>query len=153
LWRRFFIRLANMTVIRWILVPVAAFGVWCVTLLAGITGHNILDSMCPQELMISGICTAWWHSPAVRILEVACAGFAAVAFVVIPAMIAPAHRLGVAIAAFGCGALLSAFLAVAADFWLPVLAAAVTGSIALYRAVLRWRTRSTIDTESAEPEP
>ena len=142
-----------MTVIRWILVPLAAFGVWCVTLLAGMTGLNILDSICPQELMISGLCTAWWHRPAVRILEVGCAGFAAAAFVAFPAMIAPAHRLRVATAAFGCGAVLSAFLAIAADLWLPVLAAAGTGSIALYWSVLRWRARSTIDAEPAESEP
>jgi hypothetical protein len=127
-----------MTVIRWTLVPLAAFAVWVVTLLAGITGHDVLASLCPQELMISGVCTAWWHDPAVRVLEMACAAFAAAAFVTIPAMIAPAHRVRVALVAFGCGAVLSAFLAIAADLWLPFGAAAVTGSIALFWSMSRW---------------
>jgi hypothetical protein len=52
--------------VRWALVPVTAFGVWFGTLLIGIGGSSLLDSLCPPDLMISGICTAPWHGPAMH---------------------------------------------------------------------------------------
>ena len=29
-------------------------------------GYNLLDSLCPPELMVSGACTAPWYAPAVE---------------------------------------------------------------------------------------
>jgi len=60
-----------VTAVRWALVPVTAFGVWFGTLLIGIGGSSLLDSLCPPDLMISGICTAPWHGPAIRAAAVA----------------------------------------------------------------------------------
>ena len=80
-----------MIAVRWALVPVTAFAVWVGTLLIGIGGSSLLDSFCPADLMISGICTASWHEPAMTALETVCAAVAAVGFIALPPAVAPAY--------------------------------------------------------------
>jgi hypothetical protein len=126
-----------MIVVRWLLVPVAAFAVWAVVLMLGIGGSSLLDSLCPPDLMISGVCTAPWHRPAMAALEMACAALAAIGFVVLPAKLAPAYRAHVAVVCFVVGGLLSIDLAIAGDLWAPVVVAAVAGALALRRTISR----------------
>jgi hypothetical protein len=120
-----------VTVVRWLLVPVTAFAVWIGALLIGIVGSTLLDSLCPPNLMISGLCTAAWHRPAMAGLEMICACIAAVGFIVLPAKVAPAYRSFVAVACFVVGGLFTFQLAVAGALWWPSAAAAIAGSIAL----------------------
>ena len=128
-----------MTAVRWALVPVTAFGVWFGTLLIGIGGSSLLDSLCPPDLMISGFCTAPWHGPAMRALEMVCAAIAAVGFIALPAAIAPAYRIPVAVGCFVVGGLLTIELALAGTLWAPAAVAAVAGVITLWLTVSRFR--------------
>jgi hypothetical protein len=128
-----------LRVVRWLLVPASAFGVWVAVLLAGLGGVNLLDSLCPPDLMISGLCTAWWHQPAMTLLESACAGIAAAGVVLIPALVAPGYRIQVAAIFFAAGAVFATALAGAGGMWGPLLTAAVTGTAALYAGMTRWR--------------
>jgi hypothetical protein len=128
-------RLSVTTVVRWLLVPVTAFAVWVVVLMLGIGGSSLLDSLCPPDLMISGVCTAPWHRPAMAALEMICAGLAAVGFVVLPAKVAPAYRAYVAVVCFVIGGLLSIELAIAGDLWAPAGVAALAGTIALRKTI------------------
>ena len=120
-----------MAVVRWILVPVTAFAVWVVTLLAGIAGSVLLDSLCPPDLMISGLCTAAWHRPAMAGLEMICAFIAAIGFIVLPAKVAPAYPAVVAVACFAVGGLLTVQLAIDGALWGPAAVAAISGTMAL----------------------
>ena len=120
-----------LTAVRWIVVPLTAFAVWVGTLVVGISGVTVLDSLCPPELMVSGLCTASWHPPALAALEMFCAGIAAIGFVVLPAKVAPAHRARVAVVCFVVGGVLTSGLAVAAALWWPSAVAAIAGIIAL----------------------
>jgi hypothetical protein len=128
-----------MRVIRWLLVPLSALGVWAVALLLGLGGVNLLDSLCPPDLMVSGLCTAWWHQPAMTLLEMLCAGVAAAGVIVVPTLAAPAYRVQVATIVFAAGAVFATSMARAGGLWAPFAAAAVTGAIALYSCVARWR--------------
>jgi len=126
-------------VVRWIFVPLSAFGVWAAALLLGLAGVNLLDSLCPPRLMVSGFCTVWWYQPAMSVLEMLCAGIAAAGVVVVPALVAPAYRIQVATVFFIAGAVFTTALARAGGLWWPFVAAAVNGSLALYACATRWR--------------
>jgi hypothetical protein len=94
---------------RWLLVPVAAAGIWYVALLSGLVAVGVLDALCPADEMVSGLCTAPWHATAVDVLIVAYAAVTAFGIVVVCGFLAPAHKLTVALIAFVCGALFAAF--------------------------------------------
>lgn len=121
----------RVTAIRWLLVPVIALTVWFGTLLMGIAGSTLLDSLCPPELLVSGLCTAPWHRPAMASLEMICACFAAVGFIVLPVKMAPAYRPFVGVVCFVVGGLLTFQLAIAGALWLPSAVAAIAGVVAL----------------------
>jgi hypothetical protein len=85
---------------RWLLVPVAAAGIWYVALLSGLVAVGVLDALCPADEMVSGLCTAPWHATAVDVLIVAYAAVTAFGIVVVCGFLAPAHKLTVALIAF-----------------------------------------------------
>jgi hypothetical protein len=128
-------------VIRWALVPVTAFGVWVGTLLIGIGGSSLLDSLCPPDLMISGVCTAPWHRPAMAALEMVCAAIAAAGFIALPVRIAPAFHVAVAVACFIVGGLLTIELAIAGGLWAPAAIAAIVGVVTLGAIISSARRR------------
>jgi hypothetical protein len=122
---------------------VTAFAVWLATLLIGIAGSSVLDSLCPPDLMISGICTAPWHRPAMTGLEMVCAAIAAVGFIALPAAVAPAYRVPVAVGCFVVGGLLTIQLAIAGALWAPSVVAAIAGVLTLRMTISRSRRRQT----------
>jgi len=128
-----------VTVIRWALVPVTAFAVWFGTLLIGIGGSSLLDSLCPRDLMISGVCTAPWHGPAMTALEMVCAALAAVGFIVLPATIAPSHRVPVAVGCFIIGGLLTIELTIAGGLSAAAVVASIAGVMTLWLTISRSR--------------
>src|SRR5262245_59079514 len=93
---------------RWLLVPVAAAGIWAVALLSGLAAVGVLDALCPAEEMISGFCVAPWHATAVDVLIAAHAAATAFGIVVGCGFLAPAHKFTVALIAFWCGAVFAA---------------------------------------------
>lgn len=128
-----------MTAVRWALVPVTAFAVWVGTLLIGIGGSSLLDSLCPPDLMISGVCTAPWHEPAMTGLEMLCAAIAAVGFIALPVKVAPAYHVPVAVACFVVGGLLTIELAISGALWAPSAVAAIAGVVTLRMTISRSR--------------
>jgi hypothetical protein len=128
---------------RWLLVPVAAVGIWSVALLSGFLAVGVLDALCPAEQMISGFCIAPWHAPAVDALIVTYAAATAFGIVVMCGLLAPAHKFTVALIAFLCGTVFATFAASEGTMWKPFIAAAVGGSAGLVLAASRWRNRVT----------
>jgi hypothetical protein len=124
-------RTAPLVLLRWLLVPVAAAGIWYAALLSGLAAVSVLDMFCPAEQMISGMCAAPWHATAVELLVVIFAAAAAFAIVVVCALVAPAHRLSVAVIAFACGAVFAGYAASEGTMWAPFIAAAAGGSAGL----------------------
>jgi hypothetical protein len=134
-------RLRAVTVVRWALVPVAAFAVWVGALLLGIGGASLLDSLCPPDLMVSGICTAPWHQPAMTALEMLCAAIAAVGFIVLPAAVAPAYHVRVAVVCFVVGGWLTIELTIAGGLSAAPAVAAIAGVTTLWWEVSSRRDR------------
>ncbi len=128
-----------MNLIRWALVPLSAIAVWLAGILVGIAGISLLDSLCPPELMVSGSCTAAWHTLAVEALMLLCTAAVSAGIVVIPACVAPAKRFLVAALAFGCGALFAMYAASGGYLWGPFVVAGLTGSASLWFAASKWR--------------
>ena len=128
---------------RWLLVPVAACGIWSVALRSGLAAVGVLDALCPAEEMISGFCTAPWHATSVDVLIVASAAATAFGIVVVCGFLAPANKFTVALIAFLCGAVFAAFAASEGTMWGPFIAAALGGSAGLVVAASRWRNRVT----------
>jgi hypothetical protein len=128
-----------VTLVRWLLVPVTAFAVWAGTLLLGIAGSSLLDSLCPPELMVSGVCTASWHRPAMAALEMLCAAIAAAGFIALPAAVAPAYRVRVGAACFVVGGVLTIELAIAGALWAPAAVASIAGILTLWAVISRSR--------------
>ena len=127
------------TVVRWILVPISALGVWAAVTVFGIGAIGLLDALCPEDLMVSGSCTAPWHEPAVEGLFIVGAGIAAFGIVTVSARVAPHRQWLVALATFGAGAVYAGSLARSGNLWGPFAGAAVGGVIGLWWAHARWK--------------
>ena len=63
--------------VRWLLLIPGAWLAWSVALVCRIAVHSALESLCPPEQVISGMCTATWFRYAERITIWAGAGLAA----------------------------------------------------------------------------
>ena len=126
-------------VFRWLLVPLTALAVWVGTLLIGIGASSLLDSLCPSDLMVSGLCTAPWHRSAMAAVEMICAGIAAAGFIALPVRVAPAYRTQVAVVCLVAGGLFTIQLAIAGAMWAPAVVAAAVGAIVLGRTISRAR--------------
>src|SRR5215470_2026939 len=128
-----------MNLLRWVMVPVAGITIWYAVLLLGLAGVTALDWLCPPELVDSGMCMAPWHAPAVEALILICTAAVSVGIVMLPALVAPARRFGVAMVAYGCGAAFAVHIASSGSLWGPVVVSGVSGSAALWLAASRWR--------------
>jgi hypothetical protein len=69
-------------------------------------------------------------------LEMICAAIAAVGFVALPAKVAPAYRIHVAVVCFVIGGLFTFQLAISGALWCPAMVAAMAGVITL-RMIIR----------------
>ena len=128
--------------IRWVLVPFAAVAVWFATWTLGFAGMGLLDSVCPQDLVISDHCTADWYSPAILGLMLVCTSIVAFGVVFVPALVAPAHRFRVALVAFACGAAFAIYMASSGELWHAFVVSAISGSAALWVIAPRFRPRA-----------
>lgn len=125
--------------VRWILVPLSGIAVWAAVLVLGIAGVDLLSRLCPPALMVSGLCTASWHAPAVEVLILLCTAVVSAGIVLIPAFVAPSNRFRVATFAFACGTVFGLYAASGGSMWGPFFVAASAGSASLWLAASKWR--------------
>ena len=123
--------------LRWVLVPLAAWLAWTLTLLIGWGLLSIADALCPEDQKVSGMCIAPWYDPVTRALFVLCAALAAAGVVLASAWAAPSHRRWVAWVALVLGAVWATRVA-GRESWVELLAAIVAGALAAM-----WVHRST----------
>ncbi|MCB1036965.1 MAG: hypothetical protein KDD47_24270 [Acidobacteria bacterium] len=140
-----------METLRWACVPLVAIAVWYGTALLGIVGYEVLESLCPPELVVSGLCTAPWFSSAVDGLTAVCTAVVAAALVLVPAWVAPRHRFVIACLAYLFGAAFATYLAFGGGFLNLFLLAAASGSLALWAAWKKWPRLSTATIPEDQP--
>ena len=126
-----------MRIFRWLLIVPVAVAAWYAALFLGISLQLGLDALCPPDQVVSGSCTAPWHSAASAAAVCAGAGLAAVLILVACTWLAPSHRRQVAIATFSVGAAVAIFMGVSANLLGPLITAIVAGAIVL--RILLWR--------------
>jgi hypothetical protein len=127
-----------VTGLRWLLVPVAAYGGFLLALALAILGFQGLSRFCPPDDMVSGLCMAWWFEDLLLALETVGGMLAAALVVLAGSLTAPAHRPLVAAVLFVLGGLAAFYLG-----WPPrplVLVASATGGLLAVALVYRrWR--------------
>lgn len=124
-----------ITILRWLLVPVALAGVIGVTVLAARSTVDLIDARCPAQSMVAGSCVEPWHTGAIETVIYIALLVAAAGLVVIPSLIAPAIKRVVASVGFllGGGLVGGLYLMTAwSDVRMPLLIVLVSGGLSLW---------------------
>ena len=129
-------RARTLRLIRWLAVLPASLAGWYLALAGGIVLHSLATSLCPQALMVSGMCTANWFPWLEELIFAITAALAAFLVVWLATLCCPAGKARVASIAFVLGALVAILFAAELHIWLPPLAALVSGLL-----TLRWLRR------------
>jgi len=87
--------------------------------------------------MISGLCTASWHKPALDAGVIFGAGLAAALVMVTIITVAPSYRRPVAASTFGLGSIAALYMAYESGLWAPSVAAILVGVMTLAIALRR----------------
>ena len=118
-----------VTGVRWLLVIAAPLLGWYLALMAGVLLLSFVESLCPPEKMVSGICTASWFPFAEK--AVFCSGSAlAASLVVIGAFVpAPAWRREIAWSVFGLGSIVAVDMAWEGAAWAELVFALLAGAL------------------------
>jgi len=123
-------KFARARIVRWLLLLPVIYVSWMFAVGIGLGLHLIIDSLCPRDLIVSGLCTARWYEPASTTVFSIGAAAAAVFIVVGCTLAAPSHKHIVAVATFLLGAAYAVVLGVQAHMWVPMIAAIVVGAAA-----------------------
>ena len=116
-----------MRVFRWILLPVVSFAAWIAALVTGMAAHSVVESFCPADQMISGLCVAPWFESVDAWLVRFFSAFAAALIIVSCYFTAPAARAIVAWVVLGAGGIYALFLAIVSWAWGEFIAAGAGG--------------------------
>lgn len=98
--------------LRWIGLLPAALAGWVLAFFIALAMFGWLDSFCPPEEMVSGMCGASWYPLASQAVVCFGAGLSAFFVVGAAAWVAPSHRRVVAWVSFGVGASIAVLVGV-----------------------------------------
>jgi hypothetical protein len=115
--------------VRWLLLVPGAWLAWSVALVSGMAVHSALESLCPPEQVISGMCTATWFRYAERITICAGVGLAAALILLTSTLIAPSHRAIVIVATLCVGSAAALVMGVLASAYAELATALVVGGL------------------------
>jgi hypothetical protein len=129
---------AGMNLLRWLLVVPAACLGFVLSVVCGFGLVSLAGWFCPPELVVSGLCTASWYPFASDLAICVSAALGASVTVALPFLLAPTHRLPVAITAFAGGSLFALWILVdgGSSLMFPV-ASALAGGLLMAVLVLR----------------
>ena len=120
-----------MNIIRWILaIPFGILG-WFIALMLGIALHELAIYACPKEQLLSGMCVAEWFKSVRAIIMYFSFSIAAVLVVLLPTIIAPRHKLNIAIIAYIIGAIFALYTGIVIKEWFMAITALFIGLISV----------------------
>ena len=128
-----------MNVLRWICVIPASYLGYYIALVSGMAALALVESFCPGEAVVSGMCTAEYMRQTERILFVLFPGIAAVLFVLLPTLVAPSMKVAVALAFFTLGSLVATILGISLEEWVVLGFALLCGAVAAWAVYTRQR--------------
>jgi hypothetical protein len=120
-----------MRALRWAFVPFLAPLGYIVAVLTASVLTQVLQRLCPANMVVSGMCTASWYSDAEIAAFAFATGVGAMLWVLLPTLAAPGHRRHVAWIAYVLGAIYATWFIsqVGAGFAIPFGSALATGAI------------------------
>jgi hypothetical protein len=112
------------------------------SIVGSVLGASALRHLCPQELLVSGMCTARWYASAELALIAAFVALGASLFVALPVVFAPSHKRWVALVAYAAGAIFVSVFTwqVGLSFWPPYAAALASGGATAAIAYVRYKS-------------
>lgn len=127
-----------MKILRWLLVVPAACLGFFLSVACGLVLVSLAGRFCPPERVISGLCTASWYPFVTDLAICVSAALGASVTVALPFLLAPTHRLPVAITAFAGGSFFALWMLVdgGPSLMFPV-ASALGGGLLMAVLVLR----------------
>lgn len=114
-------------------VPLAAWAAWAITVAATVGLYSVVETFCPVDQMVSGMCVAPWFRRAAQAVFWTGSALAAVLIPIACTVVAPAHRRRVALVTFVVGALVALAMAIAATAYLELATALVVGALVTWR--------------------
>ena len=149
---------SKLTLLRWLaVVPAACLG-WIASLAFGLIELRVLDSLCPPDQWVSGMCVADWYDEGFWVASLLGAAVAAFLVVTLASFVAPSHRRIVALSAYFTGAGFAIYFGIALAEYSAMAAALVTGLLAVAlvaKASRRFETMpgdAAADTETIWPD-
>ena len=115
--------------LRWLLVLPAVCAAWAISVLSGYALLSYVESLCPPELLVSGMCTAEWFPGAEKAVFCFSTALAATLVVLATVIVAPLHKGRAAWIAFAGGAMAAIPMGIAAQAWLELLSALMAGAL------------------------
>ncbi|MDO6426982.1 hypothetical protein Q4489_08170 [Thalassotalea sp. 1_MG-2023] len=117
--------------VRWLIVAfLAVFGFY-LSFILGMAFYVVANYMCPNNHMVSGMCTAPWHNTVMDAFLILCPVLGAVLVVGFSFFIAPKHKAKISklVYLIGCG--VSFYIAYMSSHWWAFLAVIVAGFMTL----------------------
>jgi hypothetical protein len=134
-----------ITIARWALVPIAGWMGWAIAVWTGFELEGVLTSMCPDQLMVSGMCTAGWYPLALEAVTCAGAATAAALVVLLCTVAAPGRKRLVARISLIVGSIIAVALAMLSRQFYPFVSAIASGLL-VWRLIDRRLSKSRITT-------
>jgi hypothetical protein len=118
-----------MKIFRWVMVIPSAYFAWYLILLLGMLFLNGIESLCPEEKIISGMCIADWWRLTEDITIIIFSGLSAAAVIIVSTFVAPSNKHIVAVLSYLIGATVAVWIAVSVSAWPELISALVCGGI------------------------
>lgn len=119
--------MGKIEIIRWLFVgPIAVFGFY-LSLFLGIALYSVLNYICPNDQMVSGVCTAPWFKTVVDALLILCPVLGAILVITLSFYIAPKYKTHISklVYLIGCG--IAFYFAYISSNWWAFLAVCLAG--------------------------
>jgi hypothetical protein len=118
--------------LRWVLVIPASLGGYFISMFLGVSTHIAFTKLCRIQDVVSKMCAATYMEKVENISLIVFPSLAAILVVLLPSLIAPAHKLVVACIAYVLGAIVAIYLGISIGTYPILLATIISGAIMLY---------------------
>ena len=121
----------KINIIRWFLVIPSAFIGWYCAVFIGLLLYSVAESLCPPELIVSGMCTASWSAPVKNGIIIFGASISAILVLLFSVFIAPGKRKLVAKVIYFGGVAFALYAVYFSNAWWAFISAIISGALFL----------------------
>ncbi len=122
----------KINIIRWVLLIPSVVVSWFLISAIGIHVYTTIESLCPSDKFISGICYASWWQIAEQIIPMIFIGLSAIVVVLVSALVAPKSKRTVTLGTYLIGCMFAILIAIDTQEWLWAFSAVILGGITTF---------------------